>query len=99
MDRKRGEGSPDPQGSGAQVPGGAGLVGSRCRVAVGRNAFADVKSDLRCRRGLYLSKRLVGRMVSLHCVWAHCARAALYEAPPSRRHRSRSTSCLSRIYS
>lgn len=54
MDRKRGEGSPDPEGSGAQIPGGAGLVGSRCRVAIGRNAFADVKSDLRCRRGIYL---------------------------------------------
>lgn len=43
MDRKGGGRVPDPEGAGAGAGPRAGLVGSRCRVVVGRNAFADVE--------------------------------------------------------
>lgn len=44
MDRKGGGRAPGSEGCGAPSAGprDAGLVGSRCRVVVGRNAFADV---------------------------------------------------------
>lgn len=43
-DGPEGEGGcTDSEGRGAQAPRDAGLVGSRCRVVVGRNAFADVE--------------------------------------------------------
>ncbi|CAK1550001.1 unnamed protein product [Leptosia nina] len=74
MDRKRGEGSPDPEGSGAQVPGGAG-------------------------ENLVIERASVDRPVSLHCVWARCARAALYVAPLSIPRRPHFTSRISRVYS